>query len=322
MRSKAEMMGKFIRLREQVLIITGAETKIGFETARYALLNGAKIVLVANSEESLQQISDQINMSGDVVFVKADVSHEKDVQRIADTTIRTFGGFDCWVNISSGPIFKGSGNQLHEADLKQAEDTDFWGAVFGSRSAAKFFVESMKRGTIINVDSFTMHADSLNRARHHASRQAVKSWTDGLRVELDKIKSNVSVSLILPGELKVDDSEEKRKLLYEEVAAAILYSASHQKREIYVGSHSKFMTLLKENAPLVVNKLKESASSLNNGFHQERKSPGPDEDIKKPDKRFPDFISYYHKASRHPILSTIVIAGIGAGLWMLGKKKR
>jgi short-subunit dehydrogenase len=318
------MMGKFILLQEQIIIITGAGGKIGLETARHALLHGAKIVLVANSEESLQKISDQINMSGDVVFVKADVSLEKDVQRIADTAIRTFGGFDCWVNIGSGPTFKGNGGQLQKPDLNQPEDTDFWGAVFGSRSAAKFFVESMRRGAIINVDSFTIHSDSLNRARHHASQQAVKSWTDGLRIELDKIKSNVSVSLVLPGELRVDDSEEKRKLLYEEVAAAILYCTSHQKKEIYVGTHSKFMTLLKEITPVVVNKLRDGASSLTTGLNQERKSPGPGEEIhlKKPNKRFPDLINYYQKASRYPILSTIVIAGIGAGLWMLGKKKR
>src|SRR4051794_22749038 len=86
-------------LREQVMVITGASSGIGLATARLAAERGTKLVLAARSGEELQRLAKQIQtQGGEAIPVVADVGHEEDVHRIADTALQRFGRFDTWVN--------------------------------------------------------------------------------------------------------------------------------------------------------------------------------------------------------------------------------
>src|SRR5436190_21011831 len=86
-------------LKEQVIVITGASSGIGLVTARMAAKRGARLMVAARSEESLQRLVDEIKaQGGEAVYVAADISRSEDVERIAQASIERFGGFDTWVN--------------------------------------------------------------------------------------------------------------------------------------------------------------------------------------------------------------------------------
>src|SRR6185503_5756171 len=86
-------------LKDQVIVITGASSGIGLSTARMAAKQGARLVLAARSEESLQRLVEEIKtQGGEAVHVVADVSRSEDVERIAEAAIERFGAFDTWVN--------------------------------------------------------------------------------------------------------------------------------------------------------------------------------------------------------------------------------
>ena len=137
------------KLRHQIIVITGATSGIGLTTARMAARRGARLVLAARSENALIELEREL--SGDdrrVVTVTADVGRPADVQRISRMARQKFGGFDTWVNNAGVSIY---GRLLDEPieDMRRLFETNFWGLVYGSLEAARYFKERQQAGAII-----------------------------------------------------------------------------------------------------------------------------------------------------------------------------
>jgi NADP-dependent 3-hydroxy acid dehydrogenase YdfG len=73
------MKVKLKKLKDQVLVITGASSGIGLATARMAAKRGARLVLAARSRDALRQLTDEISQNGgEAVYVVADVAKQED----------------------------------------------------------------------------------------------------------------------------------------------------------------------------------------------------------------------------------------------------
>src|SRR5689334_22640910 len=84
---------------EQVMVITGATSGIGLCTAFMAAERGAKLVLVARSEDTLQDLVTQIRVNdGEAIYVVADVADRSQVEDVAEAALNKFGRIDTWVN--------------------------------------------------------------------------------------------------------------------------------------------------------------------------------------------------------------------------------
>ena len=110
------------KLAEQVMVVTGASSGIGLETAAQAAKRGAKLVLAARSEETLKEIADRINKSGgEAIAVTCDVSDRQQLVRLANEAIRRFGRIDTWVN-NAGLGMWGRLDQSNENDARKLFD--------------------------------------------------------------------------------------------------------------------------------------------------------------------------------------------------------
>lgn len=324
-------------LRNQVVVITGASSGIGLVTARMAAQQGAKLVLAARNEDALRQLVDEINGKGtQAIYVVADVGQEEDVNRIADAAKAQFGGFDTWVNNAGISIF-GRCLEVTIPDMKRMFDTDFWGVVYGSRAAANHYKQRGSGGALINVGSFLGDRAVAVQSTYSAAKHAVHGWTDALRMELEEEKAPVSVTLIHPGRIDTPYNEHARSympkqpahrgMIYppEAVAEAILYAAEHPKRDMFVGSQAKFLAILGGISPRLTDKLMEiwafpsqqsdrpSRDREDNalyragyGLHERGTHQG-----------WIRSGSLYVKAEKHPILTTISLAGLGLIIWSL-----
>src|SRR6478752_5799392 len=97
LRSRFQMSISLRPLDKQVMVITGASSGIGLATALAAAQQGARLVLAARSERTLDEIAAQIRESGgEVVTVAADVGERADVERVAEAAIQAFGRIDTW----------------------------------------------------------------------------------------------------------------------------------------------------------------------------------------------------------------------------------
>jgi NAD(P)-dependent dehydrogenase (short-subunit alcohol dehydrogenase family) len=81
-------------------------------------------------------------------------------------------------------------------DMRQVFEVNFWGTVYGSRAAVSRLRGS--GGALINMGSVVSDRAIPLQGAYSASKQAVKGFTDALRMELEEQKAPVSVTLIKP----------------------------------------------------------------------------------------------------------------------------
>lgn len=252
---------KLKKLKNQVVVITGASSGIGLVTARLAAKAGAKLVLAARSGQALADLVHEITQAGgQAVAVVADVGVPDDVRAIAQAARATFGGFDTWVN-NAGVSIYGKVVDTPTEDMRRQFETNYWGVVYGSLEAAALL--KTRGGALINVGSTLSERAAILQGSYSASKHAVKGFTDALRMELALDKAPISVTLIKPGPIDTPyplnaknymDAEARHPApayAPETVARAILRAAQKPKREVFVGGGGRFIAALGVLAPPV-----------------------------------------------------------------------
>ena len=239
-----------IRLKpveEQVVVLTGASSGIGLATARALAERGARLVLVARNGEALQEIAREIEgRGGRAAAIAADVSRFEDLERVAQTAIDAFGGFDTWINNAAVAIY-GSVEEVPIEDHRQLFEVNYWGVVYGSLIAARHL--KSRGGKIVTTGSVLSDRAMMLQGPYSASKHAVKAITDALRMELKEAGAPVSVTLIKPSAIDTPYMEHARTYLdapgvrnpppaYDPslVARAMVHACEHDKREIVVGA--------------------------------------------------------------------------------------
>ena len=247
-------------LRDQTIVITGGSSGIGLATARRAVSRGAAVVLAARNESALEEIRAELETRGGrVAICAADVSVEADVERIAAIAIQHFGGFDSWVNDAAAATF-GSIEQITIEDHRRIFDVNYHGLLMGSLVAARHLRER-GGGAIVNIGSVLSDRAMIYQGPYSASKAAVQSATDALRMELEREQVPISVTLIKPGSINTPYPEHARNYLagpprlpaplYDPglVARAILFACEHHRRQIYVGGGGYAISLAGKFAP-------------------------------------------------------------------------
>jgi len=248
------------KLKDQVIVITGASSGIGLTTAETAVERGARVVLAARSEEELRDTVDRLNRGARrcAAFVVADVADEEAVEQIGDRAIAEFGGFDTWVN-NAGVSVYGRLADVPMADKRRVFETNFWGVVHGCKVAVRHL--RSRGGAVVNIGSVLSEFSIPLQGIYSASKHAVKGYTDALRMELEAENAPIAVTLVEPGPIDTPYPQHARNYLPrepkhqppvyrpEEVANAILKCAERPIREVVVGGGSRAMIALAKAAP-------------------------------------------------------------------------
>ena len=321
---------KLKKVREQVIVITGASSGIGLATARMAAQKGAKLVLAARSDGALRTLTDEIKRKGgQAIHFEADVGNPEDVVDIARAAIERFGGFDTWVNNAGIGIY----GKLEDADIEDMRklfETNFWGLLYGSLEAVKYL--KRRGGALINVGSTESERGVPLQGAYAASKHAVKGFTDVLRMELEADGAPVSVSLIKPAAVDTPFPANAKNYLAskpqhvapvyapEAVAEAILHCAENPVRELFVGAGGKGYAAIGYYAPGLADKIGEQyvmAGTESGKPRRERDAlDQPSENLQERGDYTGHVAqsSFYTRTSLHPWLPGI--AALGAG-WLL-----
>lgn len=320
------------RLRDQVVVITGASSGIGLATAREAARRGARLVLAARSEDSLRQLCDEISSAGgDATYVVADVGREEDVKRIAAEAIHRYGWFDTWINDAGVSIY-GHLLEVSNEDHRRLFETNFWGVVYGSQVAARHLKN--RGGALINVGSTLSDRAIPVQGMYSASKHAVKGFTDALRMELEAEGAPVSVTLIKPAGINTPYT--RHAMNYQEraptvpppvydarvVAEAILYCAENAVRDMFAGGGAKALSASGKYAPRATDKVMEATMFA---LQQSEKPARPREQNAlyqaggglRESGDYEGHVmrsSLYTKAAMHPLLAGALMVGAGLAL--------
>src|SRR5919112_2401919 len=82
------------RMADSVLLITGASSGIGAETARQAVEAGYRVVLAARREEEIEKLAGELGGEERARAVRCDVTEWEDNERLAAAALDAFGAID------------------------------------------------------------------------------------------------------------------------------------------------------------------------------------------------------------------------------------
>jgi short-subunit dehydrogenase len=320
-------------LSQQVIVITGASSGVGLAVARQAAKAGAAVVLAARNEEALRQICEEINAAGGRAHaVAGDVGDPQDVARIARAAIARFGRFDTWIN-DAGVGLYGDLEATPAEDHERLFRTNYFGVVNGALEAVRQFKAQPGGGAIINVGSALSDVAMPQMGAYAASKQAVKGFTDALRLELRRARAPISVTLIKPAGVSSPFAEHARNHLDhaarlppplyapEVVADAILHAAQHPVREMTIGAGGGSFSV-GGHAPRLAESLlgplaprlsrRRGAKPIADSLH----AAGQDGRVGAEAQRGRKF-SVYTQAQKHPglVLGVGVLAAAGLAAW-------
>ncbi|MGY4536346.1 short-subunit dehydrogenase [Mucilaginibacter sp. UYNi724] len=185
-----------MKLKDKVVIITGASSGIGKALAIEFALRGANLVLAARQYVTLcgiaQDLQAQYNIKA--IAVQCDVTVEEDCAALVKQAKLTFGHIDILINnagISMRALFKDVDLQV----MKSLMDVNFWGTVYCTKYALPEIVKT--RGSIVGVSSIAGYKGLPGRAGYSASKYAMNGFLDALRVE--NLRTGVHIMVACPG---------------------------------------------------------------------------------------------------------------------------
>src|SRR5215212_10753173 len=89
-------------IEQQVVVLMGASSGIGRETALRFAERGAKVVVSARSEKGLASLVEEIqDKGGEAIAIPADVSEFEQVKAVADGAVEVYGRLDTWVHLAA-----------------------------------------------------------------------------------------------------------------------------------------------------------------------------------------------------------------------------
>lgn len=183
-------------ISDSVIVLTGASSGIGRATALELAERGARLVLAARSDGSLEAAAADCKAAGaEVLTVPTDVSNESDVSRLAHQALERFGRIDVWINDAAVMAY-GRLDEIPVDVFRQVIDTNLHGTVHGARAAIPLFRERGS-GTLINVSSLYAKLTSPLVSPYVTSKYAVLGFTRCLREELAD-EPDVHICLVLP----------------------------------------------------------------------------------------------------------------------------
>lgn len=258
------------RLREQVVVVTGATSGNGLAIVERAVRSGAAVVAVARNTEALEALEARLSASGArVATCAADVSDQAAVERVGQVAIERFGGFDSWVN-NAGTGSYGAVEAVPVADHRRIFDVNYFGVLHGSLVAARH-LRGRGGGAIVNVGSILGDRAIVDQGPYCATKHAVQALTDTLRMELEREGAGISVTLVKPGAIDTPFPEHARNFmnvparlpqpLYtpEVVADAVLFACANPRRTLYAGGGGLLSSMLSQAAPRLTDFIMEAA---------------------------------------------------------------
>lgn len=182
----------------RTLLITGASTGIGAETARQAVKDGYRVVLAARSEDRLRELSEELGGAERARPVRCDVAEWDDNERLVGEALEAFGRIDA--------VFANAGFGATRGFLEESPEqwrsmvlTNVLGVAYTIRATLPHLLD---RGTgHYVITSSVAGRRALPGSLYSATKWAVTATGEALRQELRTMHENrrIRVTVVEPG---------------------------------------------------------------------------------------------------------------------------
>jgi NADP-dependent 3-hydroxy acid dehydrogenase YdfG len=181
-------------VKDKIVVITGASSGLGAETARHLVRAGAKPVLGARRLDRLEALAEEVGL-GKEAIVKTDVKDRNQVKALVDQAVKTYGRIDVMLN-NAGIMPLSPLEMLRFDEWDRMIDVNIKGVLYGIGAALPYMKEQ-KHGQIVNVSSVAGHTTSPGGAVYSATKYAVRAISEALRKEVKPY--NIRSTILSPG---------------------------------------------------------------------------------------------------------------------------
>jgi NAD(P)-dependent dehydrogenase (short-subunit alcohol dehydrogenase family) len=182
-------------IKGKKVLITGASSGIGLETALKVGEAGGEVLLVSRTREKLEEVASQVEELGGTAHVHpADLSDLEDIERLAAEVLEEHGGVDVLVNNAGRSIRRSvaaSYDRFH--DYERTMQLNYFGAL----KLILAFLPGMrerKSGHIINVSSIGVQTNTPRFSAYVASKAALDAFSRCVAPEV--IQDNVKFTAV------------------------------------------------------------------------------------------------------------------------------
>ena len=188
------------------VVITGATSGIGEAIARVYLEQGENVVLTGRRIDRLEILKSEFaeTFPNQTVWTfQLDVTDMTMVKTVCSDILETIGQIDILVNNAGLALGLAPYQNYEELDMLTMLDTNVKGLMAVTRCFLPTMVKA-NQGHIINMGSTAGIYAYAGAAVYSATKAAVKTFSDGLRI--DTIATDIKVTTIQPGIVETDFS--------------------------------------------------------------------------------------------------------------------
>jgi NAD(P)-dependent dehydrogenase (short-subunit alcohol dehydrogenase family) len=254
-----------MRFKDKVVFVTGASGGIGRALAIEFSNEGAAVALVARSAEVLHELEAELCAQGkQALALPGDVTDRAVLEQAIHKTVDCFGRLDILVNNAGIGLYAPLAT-VPTGDFERMMKLNFWSVLWAIQAALPH-LEKNGEGRIINISSILGKLDFPWMGAYCASKHAINSLSNALRMELSD--RHVEVLTVCPGRVRTQFQPNAIKykpienppgsgmaLSPEEVACAVVRAAWKHKREIVLPRKGRLLVALQQFWPRMGDRL-------------------------------------------------------------------
>jgi serine 3-dehydrogenase len=224
-------------LKNRIVFITGASSGIGAACARAFADEGAKLILAARRMNKLKEVAASLNVP--THLIELDVRDRTAVEQAVAQLPAEWQAIAVLLNNAGLARENKKFHEYSVEDMDEMMDTNVKGLIYVTRSVLPGMVARNQPAHIINIGSLAGHVTYPGGAAYCGSKAAVKSISEGLK--LDLLGTPIRVTSVDPGLVETEFSvvrfhgdRERANKVYEnlkplngdDVADTILFAAT------------------------------------------------------------------------------------------------
>lgn len=190
-----------MRLKNKVIVITGASSGLGEQIAYKAANKGAKIALISKTEKDLKNVKNKIVSQGKITeYFVCDIREIKQIKKTVKEIFKKFGKIDILIN--NAGVWTDENLEEKNPELRRmALETNVLGHINFTYEVLPYF-KKLNKGYILNVISTSgvgdiPTGDNTRWKTYGASKWAMTGFTKALRDDLKDTK--IKVTGFFPG---------------------------------------------------------------------------------------------------------------------------
>jgi len=245
-----------MNIQNKKVLVTGGGSGIGFSIAKAFADKGNQVILFGRTEDRLKAAVAQLPNAS---YVVGDVTNEKDVLELVKQVKENYDGIDILVNNAGTARLQPLDASVNIYDTAKFEIEINYLSVLRLTELLLPTLKARKEAAIINIQSIVSYVPNAFIATYSATKAALHSYSQSLRLTLEKSAPNVKVFEVFPPFVDTDLTKgfEANKLTPAEVADDIIRSLESDSYAVRNGITKDLYQLFRQSP-------EEALISLNN----------------------------------------------------------